>query len=365
MNKRSVPWFAAVLLGAVAALAAACSDDPTPTPTPTATPTPQATPTPTLEPTAPPDGPPGGPPGPPDGPPPPAFEPADFPDLTPSELEYLFATRDAMDLFAVKSARFGELFGQAWPTPERLLESLYEAGAGTAFVDSLEALEALDPPDRFPDDYVIVLESTRQFVAIDARIGEAIKAGDAEGFVRLNGELAKAVSPNPLKLSRPACLVLSQGHGFICEPDDLPAGAYGVELNTLVRTMESKLGAATGAPPPGVLSPDEEMALAAEQIPTVVELTRTAVAELLALTPPEELRADHDRLTSYLGDAIGIVSNLSDAARSGDRAALGAGTGLLNEALCETRDAFVSRDFLRLVEAHFFGPSAECGPPPA
>ena len=68
------------------------------------------------------------------------------------------------------------LFQQVWPTPETLFDALYQAGAGTVFVETLAALEALDAPDLFRDDHLITLEIARESVGGNAQIGEAVLA---------------------------------------------------------------------------------------------------------------------------------------------------------------------------------------------
>ncbi len=109
-------------------------------------------------------------------------------ELTSLEQDYLFQISAAWDLFGTKAASFRTVFAQAWPTRERLFTALYDAGAGTAWDDSLAAVEKLEPPRRFHDDHEILLSGLAEMVRIDAAIGESLKDDDLVGFILGNSE---------------------------------------------------------------------------------------------------------------------------------------------------------------------------------
>jgi hypothetical protein len=350
MRGRPGPRLAVLVLVAIAAFAAACSSDPTPTPAPAPTATPTA-----------PFAFPGGPPGEEENPN--AFTLANYPDLSFEELDYFIASEAAWKLFGNKNDRFVEVFSQTWPLPELLLSALYDAGAGTAFLGTEEALEALTPPERFVAEHELVLTRIHAIVEVDARIGEAVKAGDAKGFWRLNIEMAGIQNQAALASSRPTCIANSGG--LLCSPDAsgaFEAGSYQNRLNTAVRTLEAGLRATAATLPPNMgLTPNDLMLLFSENSAVIIQLLGTAVAATEALIPPEVLEADHDRFVEYLRTAVGLATEAHNAAHAQDLATFGSSGSAAEAARCETTSAIESLEFVAIVESHLI-PIPECAP---
>ncbi len=109
---------AVVVVTALAVVACGTSE---PTPTPTPSPTPTATPPPTA--------------------------------LSAGEMEYFEQVQAAQKLIESKFENFGAIFGRAWPLRSLLIDALLQAGVGTAFTGTWEALEGLNAPERFRADH--------------------------------------------------------------------------------------------------------------------------------------------------------------------------------------------------------------------
>jgi hypothetical protein len=246
--------------------------------------------------------------------------------------------------------------------PELLLQALYSAGAGTAFLDTIDALEALNPPERFVDDHLLALQGARVSAEVDVRIGEAVKATDAVAFWRLNSELATARRPFALAMSGAVCL--ANGPVELCDREEFTTGSYQHQLNTPIRVMESGLRATTASLPQNVgLTPTDVMELVSEQTPRLVELLEAAVATVDSLTPPDEFQADHDRLSSYRRSSIANATAGGAAAEAGDGAAFEAAQSAFGIARCAAFDGLETGEFSPIVSAHL-NPGPPCGPPP-
>ena len=107
-------------------------------------------------------------------------------DLNPAEAEYLEQLRSAVSLFASKNEAFREVYERTYALPQRLFATLKEAGAGTAFIKSLEALEQLNPPERFQVDHQHMVETYREYVRVDAERGGLVCLNSAARFDKWN-----------------------------------------------------------------------------------------------------------------------------------------------------------------------------------
>ena len=318
----------AVVVVTAVAVAACGTSEPTPTPTPTTRPA--ATPTPPT--TA----------------------------LSAGEVEYFEQVKAAQGLMESKFENFGGLFSRSWPLRSLLIDALLEAGVGTAFTGTLEALEGLSPPERFRADHERMVESTRELVRLDGEAAQAVKDADLGRFVLRNGDLGLVSATASLGLSAAFCEhsrdADDPGFGFtLCGPaGPLPGGEYGGRLNDALRRFEPGFMSATGVFAfPLSLEPEEQAQVLASQAPLFAEQLQEVRAQMGSLTPPEELRADHDRLAAYYDGFIDGVNELMAAAEAGDlQAAQGQLIGFLT-GFCETRQSFSSSQFKELVTVHF------------
>ena len=76
---------------------------------------------------------------------------------------------------------------------------------GTAFIDSVEALEKIDPPDRFVPEHRVVLDGYRELARLDDEVRQTVEAADMAGFVLTNGRLGEVGAGIPLWLSAEFC----------------------------------------------------------------------------------------------------------------------------------------------------------------
>ena len=104
------------------------------------------------------------------------------------EQGYFKEAREAQDLANLKFARVGAVLRQTYPVRELVIQALTEAGVGTAFTATVEALEAIDPPNQYEAGHRQLVEVHRELARLDAQMGEAVEAEDLLSF-----------SPNPPK----------------------------------------------------------------------------------------------------------------------------------------------------------------------
>ena len=281
-------------------------------------------------------------------------------ELTSLERDYLFQVKAAWDLFGTKAASFRGVFAQAWPTHERLFTALYDAGAGTAWVGSLEATEKLEPPRLFRDDHEILLAGLSEIIRIDAEIGETLKDGKLVEFVVLNSELGVTAGLLLTRLSPPVCqaLVAPDAPNPPCQSkEQLPGAEYGLQLELIMLRFETQLGPRLNIWGEMFLPlADEETFLAglSKVFPLLVSMTEATLEELSQLSPPEDLRADHDFLVQYVTNQRDRALEIIAAIEASDEEKVDklAETGLVT--FCETQD-LLSADALAITHGHFAG----------
>lgn len=227
--------------------------------------------------------------------------------------------------------KFSRILSQEQESAEALLGALSEAGAGTTFDPVIEALEELEPPERFRADHEVALEAIRAIAAADRDIGQAAEDGDVVAFTVSNmqlgvlqGELALGVSPE-------YCEALSNdpGDSPLCERD-AGEGEYGMELHSIMSRFKAEFPPRFGAlmgPDTGlfaavtfapVLTAEDYSRLDAAveaDIEDVLERTRRDVQ---ALDTPAEFQADHDRLLQFLDETLGVVQAALQAGEQQD-----------------------------------------------
>ena len=275
-------------------------------------------------------------------------------DLSAEEEEYFEEVRAAQALTESKFENFSAIFGQAWPLRSLLIGALLKAGVGTAFTGTLEALEELTPPERFRADHDRMVEATRESVRVDGEIAQAVNDDDLARFVLLNGELGQVNSSVAPGFSAAFCEHTDVG-GALCGPaGPVPGGEYGERVHEALRRFEPGFRTATGVFAfPLTLRPEELAKVLVTQAPIFGKQLQEVRAQVGSLTPPEELRADHDRLVAYYDGFIDGVSKLTAAVEAGDvetaqRQLIG-----FQGQFCATRGSFSSSQFKELVGLHF------------
>ena len=307
----------------VTALAVAACGTSEPTPTPTATPRPTPT-----------------------APPPPIT-------LSAGEREYFEQVQAAQKLTESKFENFGAIFGRAWPLRSLLIDALLEAGVGTAFTGTLEALAGLSPPERFRADHERMVDVTRELVRLDGEAAQAVRDDDLARFVLLNGELSQVDSSVAPGFSAVFCQHTDVG-GALCGAAGFLGGEYGEKVHEALRRFVPGFRTATGVFGfPLSLRPEELAKVLATQASIFREQLEEVRAQVGSLTPPEELRADHDRLVAYYDGLIDGVSKLTAAVEAGEMQTAAIQLVGFGGQPCETRGSFSSSLFKELVGLHF------------
>ncbi len=272
------------------------------------------------------------------------------------EEEYFEEVRAARALTTSKFDNFSEIFGQAWPLRSLLIDALLEAGVGTAFTGTLQVLEELTPPERFRADHERMVEAARESVRVDGEIAQAVKDDDLARFVLLNGELGDVNSSVAPGFSAAFCKnAFDPDEAALCGPAGPgPGGEYGASVHDALRRFEPAimtLGGVVGFPL--TLRPEELAKVLATQAPIFGKHLQEVRAQVESLSPPEDLRADHDRLVAYYDGISDGVSRMTAAVEAGDvETAQGQLMGFRFQ-FCETRGSFSSSQFKELVGLHF------------
>ncbi len=220
-------------------------------------------------------------------------------------------------------------------------------------------MEGLNAPERFRADHERMMDVLRESVRLDAEAAQAVKDDDLVRFVLVNGELGQVNSAVSLGFSATFCkntFAAEDARAVLCGPaGPLPGGEYGVRLNEALRRFEPEFRSATGVFSfPLSLRPEELANVLATQASTFVQQLQEVRAQVESLTPPEELRADHDRLVAYYDGFIDGVSELTAVAEAGDvEIARGRFFMGFQPRLCETQQSFASSQFMALVGLHF------------
>ncbi len=275
---------------------------------------------------------------------------------------YFKEVREALDLANFKFARFGAALNQTYPTRERITQALTEAGIGTVFADTLEALEDIDPPDRYSEEHHRLVEVHREMVRLDREMGQAVRAGDLAAFGMINGRSAELNGSFVASLPAELCHGAFPGHPLCPSLEPLPGGDYGRQLDGLLRRYEPGLGSAASLLVfPLSLTPEELISITKEMAPRIEALVGDLLSELAALSPPAEFRDDHGRLVDHFRQIGALVDEIAGAAAQGDHEPARRVGPATERIFCETEKSLASEEFKAIVAAHFsVGPPGDC-----
>ena len=195
---------------------------------------------------------------------------------TPEE-EYFEQVRAARALTTSKFEAFDEIFGQAWPLRERLIGALLEAGVGTAFTGTLEALEGTNPPEGFQAAQQSLVEATRELARLDAEAAQAVEDEGLAWFVLIHGQLGDVNGSFMIDLPGGFCNALNPMEPplqSLCAPvEELPGGEYGARLNQMLRQFQPRFESAGGVFAfPLSLLPEELAQVYSVEVPIVEKL---------------------------------------------------------------------------------------------
>lgn len=206
---------------------------------------------------------------------------------------------------------------------------------------------------------------------LDREIGKAIEDGDPVQFVVSNFRLATVESTvrAALELSPQVRNVALPQAGFSSrEPGpDVIDGGYREAVYTMLLEFRVRF-LRTG---PDYLAfnllPDDGYQVVSRSAPGFIATVEDAQTRVTALTPPEELRGDHDRLVRYFDETLAAQRSVVVAATAEDLNGLRDGIARTLDVFCETARGF-SDAMKPVVFAQFGGPppdpdmTRECGP---
>ena len=283
-------------------------------------------------------------------------------DLSGGEDQYLEAIASIDRKFRDVLVSIGEALSTTWPTRERLLDVLGEADVSGKLEDAHQQAEQLSPPESLRPDHSLYMRFMEEAGGHIRDHDQAVQAGDlvsvfvrrAHAFVA-RGKMIRAVSPafcDALTRDPPGG---GPPHRSFCngEGGELPGGEYGTALHAIFEQYASEFNPRVSSFSPA-FTPEElyaSLAILNPEIETMIEEARDMV---MALAPPAELRADHDRVILYLEENLELAREISQAARDQDGAELR--TDLFPESgivLCNAQREL--SDAIRPLVAPFFG----------
>lgn len=257
--------------------------------------------------------------------------PAEAPALTLEDRAYLSDVGAAFQRSDSNFEKFNAALARSFASPEAILSALVEAGAGTTFDPVLEALKEIEPTERFVEDHRILVEGLERMVEADRGIGAAAADDDIVGFELGNVNLALANGAMRLNLSSEACSGLP-GEGHLCAPDfELPGGEYGAALNDVMRRLAAefapRVGVLQDSPQGPFLALTYVLLYSPQELEAVYGAVGTDTKAVLAdaasavndLEPPEDLKADHQRLQTWFDETSDAIEALFLATGEVDR----------------------------------------------
>ena len=291
--------------------------------------------------------------------------------VSPDEQDYLRRVSIAFRQSGPNFEKFRGILIQSFASADAFLGALKEAGAGTTFDPVLEAFERLDPPERFRADHDVALEGIRTEVAADRKVGQAAEEGDIGAFTVANTELGLIQARLALAVSAPFCqavFTLDHPTSRFCAGDgDVPGGAYGKELHSIVKQFDAEFAprveALRDTADPELFGAVSYAALIApEDYYNLFELIGPDLGNLLDethdkihdLDPSDEFRDDHNRLLQYFDEQVELFQEFSQAVEAQDRPERLRVIQQLGTVFCEAAGDF-SSDFRPIVSIHFGG----------
>ncbi len=258
--------------------------------------------------------------------------------------------------------KFSRILSQEQESAEALLRALSEAGAGTTYDPVIEALEELEPPERFLADHEVALEAMRASAAVDRDIGQAAEDGDIVAFTLANMQLGLLQGELALNVSPEYCEAPDNAPRF-CERD-AGGGEYGLELRSIMSRFEVQFAprvealmgpdpelfaAVTFAP---VLTAEDYSRLDAVVGPAIKDALDEAERQVQALDAPSQFQTDHDRLLRYIDDMGSAVQAALEAGEQQDSIGRMEEVERARMVFCSAADDF-SPEFESIVDVHF------------
>ena len=294
-----------------------------------------------------------------------------FDGLTDEESAYLDTLNAGFEEFRKRNAVFGQTLSRQFADARAMLEALRGAGAGTAFEAVREVIAPAQPPERFQADHQLLLQYLDGAVRLDREIGKAIEDGDPVQFVVSNFELGTVETSvrAVLDLSPQVRNIAFRQLAFSFEAPgpDVIDGGYREAVYTILRELRVRFRRTGPEYLAFNLLPNDADQVVSRAAPGFIAVLEDARRRVAALTPPDELREDHDRLVRYFDDTLAAQRAVVNASASEDLSGMRDGMDRTRNAFCEAARGF-SDAMKPDVFTQFGGPppdpdlTRECGP---
>ncbi len=240
------------------------------------------------------------------------------------DIHYFSDIQSALDLFGAREAAAAQESLEAGDERSQFFASLTNAGAGVAFVDSLEALQEIVPSEGYENDHARLIQLYEELTRADARFGEAAEAQDLSGVITGNLRLARAGQLAALDLSPNTCTLVSDAE--FCNRHVTSGSDYETGINDAGLRWDAPRGAAVreiapGDPGPfgaGLATREERLAIIEELTTFALEVDAEFLANARQLTLDAAYVQDHARLIELAESVQSLHGDVLAAAQAGD-----------------------------------------------
>jgi hypothetical protein len=294
-----------------------------------------------------------------------------FGDLTPGEAAYLDTVSAGFEEFRKRNAVFGQTLSRQFSDARAMLEALRGAGAGSAFEAVQDVIAPVQPPERFLTDHELLIQYLDNAVRLDREIGKAIEEGDPVAFMVSNfGLMTVETSVRAALELSPQVLDIAQPQNAFSLNTPGPAASDGGYRDAVYRLLRELRVRFPRVGPDYLLFnliPEDAYQVISQVAPGFISTLEDAQERFAELTPPDDLRADHDRLARYFEATVAAQRAVVDAAAAEEVTGVRDGIARTRSAFCDTARG-LSDAMKPVVFVHFGGPPPdpdlmrECGP---
>lgn len=243
-----------------------------------------------------------------------------FLELSPEQREdaYLLRVAQAESFWLEASGRFDRALGASYGTRGVFLRAIDDAGLAEGARRSLDAAEALTPPETLAADHELWLVFRRAIVELEPELVAAIQAGDTLGVIAARQAFGEVEGDFLLSIGRQFCVHLNA----VDPTEDCPAdqnlagGEYGQAVFGALREYAIRTGPLffTGVE----LNPTQRAGYLDAVQPQIEQLLLSTGDRLRELDPPTEFAGDHDALLVYFDDQHATAVAITAANAAGD-----------------------------------------------
>ena len=231
---------------------------------------------------------------------------------------YLEEIEEAARPLSVSSQEVDETLGQTWPVRGRLIEVLLEADRPSLFETMLSEVQGITPHPDFVEDRARLIAEIESSIARSTAEDQALEDGDLVQAVILVSESNRALRDLLQGVSSEFCdAVVPDDNQCSGNDAERAHGEYGEALFAAWRRYGREFGSRASAFSPA-MSPEERFESLRILQPEIVRAHDLAIEEVGALTPPQVLVADHDRLLQYFEEQRQTALDIDAAVIAGD-----------------------------------------------